>query len=178
MSPEYPHPDRYELPEPNDLRRMRLLADLDPEEAGDAVGRSASAIRSYELGESSPRLEDVAGLLEVYAEELPKPRADGGPPAFQEDPHDVIPTEFWYYFRSLRQAMKYMEDDTPEEEKPRCAECGSTWLRFKPGNSGVADPAKHREPGSWKCRACGSHFEEAVAPEADTESDEDRRVKA
>ena len=177
MSPQYPHPSKFDLPEPNDLARMRRLADLTQPEAAEAIGMSSSALDDYEAGDSSPRLEDVEALLELYGEELPEPRVDGGPPKFQEDPHDVIPTEFWYFYRSLQQAAKYMKNDTPEEEKPRCPECESTWLRFKPG--GTADDPDHREPGNWQCRRCGEYFEEALAPEADTtEPDEKRRVKA
>ena len=168
MSPQYPHPENFDLPDPHDLRRMRRLADLTQAEAAEAVGMSRSTVDTYEAGDSSPRLEVVRALFELYAEELPEPRADGGVPEIQEDPHGIFPTEFWKFYRSLEQAERLMNDTTPEEEKPRCTECGSTDLRFKPGYSGVAEPCKHRKPGDWYCKSCRTYLEEVVRSSART----------
>ena len=160
MSPQYPHPSKFGLPEPNDLARMRRLADLTQREAAEAIGMSPSTVDTYEAGDSSPRLEVVRALFDVYAEELPEPKADGGVPSFQDDPHGIFPTEFWKFYRSLEQAERLMNDTTPEEEKPRCTECGSTALRYKPG--GTAGPCKHRKEGNWYCSTCGEHLTEVA----------------
>ena len=168
MSPKYPHPENYELPEANDLRRMRRLADLSLTEVADRTSIARSTLKGYESGDTTPRLKAVHSLFEVYAEALPEPKANGEPPKLQEDPHDIIPPEFRKFYRSLDQAMAYMNEDTPEEEKPRCGECGSTDLRFKPGYSGVAEPCKHRKPGNWYCKSCRTYLEEVVRSSART----------
>lgn len=164
MSPEYPDPEKYELPTAEDLRRMRLLCDLTLSEVAENVERSGSAIKNYENGDSSPRLEDVEDLLDVYAEELPEPRPDGGPPQFQDDPHDVVPTTFWYFYRSLKQAIKNMETDTKDDEKPRCPECESTHLTPLSGKA----CANTGENDRWKCKRCTAYFRDPLPPEADT----------
>ena len=167
MSPQYPHPSKFDLPEPNDLARMRRLADLTQREAAEAIGMNAATIEAYEGGDSSPRLEVVRALFDVYAEELPEPETDGGAPALQEDPYGIVPREFWKFYRSLEQAVEYMDDTTPDDEKPRCKECESTDLRYKPGPGGSNSACEHRREGDWYCKSCRQYLTELAPPEAE-----------
>lgn len=49
---------------------------------------------------------------------------------------------------------------TPDEEQPRCPECGTTNISPKVGNH--IGSGKQRKPGDWRCNrhGCNHHFEE------------------
>lgn len=175
MSIECPHPDEFRVPDGDELRRTRLLAGLDRTDAADAVGTTRKTLKRYEEGGSSPRLELVTALLDLYRDELPDTRTDGGEVQVIPDPHGLVPTEFVETYDSFSEGER-QRPTTDEGDLSRCRECQSTQITPKPGN-GVGDDCSHREAGNWRCTrtACGAHFRRPLPPENevdDTEGEE------
>jgi len=170
MSIECPHPDEFRVPSGDELRRARLLAGLDRVEAAKAVGTKRQTLKRYEEGGSSPRLELVTALLELYREELPDTRADGGEVQVVTDPHGVVPEDFPRLFDSLSEAER-QPSTTDRGDLTRCRYCQSTNITPKPGNV-LADECGHRKPGGWRCcnSDCGKHFSKPLPPENEVET--------
>lgn len=63
-------PERFEVPDPRDLRAMRIIAQLSISEAAGRVGVDRDTVWRWEQGKTSPRLCDVQSLLKIYQNEL------------------------------------------------------------------------------------------------------------
>lgn len=164
MSIECPHPDEFRVPDGDELRRARLLAGLDRVEAAEAVGTTRQTLKRYEEGGSSPRLELVVDLLELYRQELPDTRTDGGEVRIVTDPYGVVPDEFVETFDNFEEAER-QPSTTDRGDLTRCRYCKSTNITPKPG-SAVAGECGHRKPGGWRCcnSDCGKHFSKPLPP--------------
>ena len=106
------------------------------------------------------------------------PPTTDGPDA---DPHGIVPEDFCRNWgaTTISEALRIAEQapsSTPETELPRCPDCGSPSIMTK--SCRFADHEQRRD-GQWRCRACGSHFDEptTLAEEGQTELGEwgDRR---
>jgi len=162
MSIECPHPDEFRVPDGDELRRSRLLAGLDRTDAAQAVGTTRQTLKRYEQGEGSPRLDLVVDLLELYRQELPETRTDGGEVQLIPDPHGIVPDEFVETYDSFR-AGERQRSTTDTGDLSRCRECESTNITPKPGNV-LADDCSHRKAGSWRCNRCGAHMDRPLPP--------------
>ena len=164
MSIECPHPDEFRIPSGDELRRARLLADLDRTEAAQAVGTTRQTLKRYEEGGSSPRLELVTALLDLYREEVGDARTDGGEVRIVTDPYGVVPDDFPRLFDNLAEAER-QPSTTDRGDLTRCRYCKSTNITPKPG-SAVAGECDHRKAGSWRCcnSDCGKHFSKPLPP--------------
>jgi DNA-binding XRE family transcriptional regulator len=160
MSPRYPHPDNYAIPEPNELRRMRRLAGMSRSDAVDALPVTRTELENMEHGDDDPTLEELETLFELYRPRVPEPRADGTAPKIQDDPHGVVPHAFWYFFRSLAQAQRNL-GNKDDSKKRRCPECESVDIR--PLSSRACSRSEHE----WRCKRedCGAGFDEPLPPE-------------
>jgi ribosome-binding protein aMBF1 (putative translation factor) len=63
------NPEEFRVPDGQELRDLRVVAGLTLEEAGERIGRSATAVSDWEIGDAEPRADDVRALLDVYVEE-------------------------------------------------------------------------------------------------------------
>lgn len=163
MSIECPHPDEFRVPDGDELRRARLLAGLGRTEAAQAVGTTRKTLKRYEDGGSSPRLDLVTALLDLYREQVGDARTDGGEVRIVTDPHEVIPDEFVETFDSWREAER-QQPTTDYRDLTRCPECEQT--QITPKCDTVSGECSHRKGGSWRCKRaeCGAHFSKPLPP--------------
>lgn len=59
----------YRVPTGDELRRLRLLAQLSLREVADEIGVNKDSVWKWEHGERQPRIGDAAALLELYERE-------------------------------------------------------------------------------------------------------------
>ena len=161
MSIECPHPDEFNVPSGDELRRARLLAGLDRTDAADAVGTTRKTLKRYEEGGSSPRLDLVVDLLDLYRDELPDTRTDGGEVQVIPDPHGLVPDEFVETYDSFSEGER-QRSTTDEGDLSRCRECQSTNVTPKPGDA--VSGGSHRKAGNWRCNRCGAHMDRPLPP--------------
>lgn len=62
-------PSEFRIPDGEQLREMRLLAQLNQTEVADEIGVDRDTIRRWEDGEHSPRGETICELLRLFEEE-------------------------------------------------------------------------------------------------------------
>ncbi|WP_143414707.1 helix-turn-helix transcriptional regulator [Halorubrum sp. SD683] len=65
-----PHPSDYNVPTPEDLRRLREESGLSLRDVAAKVGVNKDSIRRWELGETEPSLGNGRDLLHFYQAEI------------------------------------------------------------------------------------------------------------
>lgn len=63
-------PRRFDVPTPEDLRQLRLIAGLSIRETARRAEVEPNTVCRWEGGERSPRLQDVRVLLRIYKSEI------------------------------------------------------------------------------------------------------------
>lgn len=76
------------------------------------------------------------------------------------DPHGIVPDSF--KFQSIHDAARQANRADDIREDPRCTECLSPNIGRKPG--GTADAPSHQIDAAYRCRSCGTHFDEPACP--------------
>jgi len=70
MSADFRDPADIDLPTPDQLRELRLIAGLSVAEAAEAMDVHRDTIWHWESGAHSPQLADVRELVELYRDRL------------------------------------------------------------------------------------------------------------
>lgn len=63
-------PSKFEVPDGDDLRQLRLISGLSLTDAADELGISTESLRRWERGQFEPRLSDCEALLDIYSRSI------------------------------------------------------------------------------------------------------------
>lgn len=66
--PVFTSVSQFQIPTADELRQLRILTQMSQRAVADAIGVDKDTIRRWEQGESSPSIDDVRELLELYGD--------------------------------------------------------------------------------------------------------------